>query len=472
MKISSMIYWMCVAVLVSTFSGCQSDVADNYGMSESSLAQTSPGGLSVLREMVKARKKATETLVSLRPSLEKDFDTIVWAPDYFPQHSKQVTDRLENWLSNGGKTLVYIGRDYSPHADYWDRIASGASNQKMMIRRERSKIQVAKENNRLDSLRDENRDLLITPWFYYRKIPGDFRRIKAFGGKWSEDPELSKCYAVIRSPLSPFDSVKLNLLTAELDWNTVPPATGTATAQVNVPPGSIPPPPRKPRAMGLPFPVVQSSQPYSRIWNTDDEELLSIAKGIVVNRRVEPISLLEASDGTPLVTEVSYKSSSSRVIVLSNSSMVSNLGMLNKSNRHLAQKLIDTVGPGAVGFLSMDSDPPIREGLPQEEHKGFEMLTVWPFNVMTIHAAIIAMVAFIASYPIFGRARSLPEKTKADFSEHVGSLGDLLQKAEGREFAKDSITRYFRVVRRDFKSPWANRESVASQETQQDERGD
>jgi hypothetical protein len=99
----------------------------------------------------------------------------------------------------------------------------------------------------------------------------------------------------------------------------------------------------------------------------------------------------------------------------------------------------------------------MRKGLAQEEHKGFEMLTVWPFNVMTIHAALLAVVAAIAAFPIFGRPKSLPMKPSADFADHVESLGELLRSTGGQQYAKDAITKYFRIVRRDTKSAWATR---------------
>jgi hypothetical protein len=85
---------------------------------------------------------------------------------------------------------------------------------------------------------------------------------------------------------------------------------------------------------------------------------------------------------------------------------------------------------------------------------------VWPFNVMTIHAALVAMVAIIAAFPIFGRPKSSPRVSTANFGEHVESVGDLLRATNGREYAIDSISKYFRIVRGDQKTQWVNRNSL------------
>ena len=208
------------------------------------------------------------------------------------------------------------------------------------------------------------------------------------------------------------------------------------------------------------FPTIRGPNTDLKIWNTDDEELLAIADGIHAIDYNTVRVLLAADDGTPLVSELRYTSSSSRVLIVSNSSIVSNLGLLDGGNRRLTDRLIESFSEGRVGFLSGDEEPTIRQGTSQEDFKGFEMLTVWPFNVMTIHAALIAMVAIIAAFPIFGRPKSSPRVSTANFGEHVESVGDLLRATNGREFAIDSISKYFRIVRGDQKTQWVNPNSL------------
>ena len=438
-----------VSCSVCILVGCTGQVRQEYGYSESALAEQSPGGLSVFREIVKARKLSTETMVSLQPSMENRVSTIVWTPDYFPQHTKPVLDRLDLWLRQGGKTLVYIGRDYSPHADYWERVADDLSNGLSVQERARMKIQAANSANQLDDKRDTHRDLLITPWFYWRKTPGAFRNVTNFQGDWSGDPSLTKFSIPLRSSLHPFDLNQLGLLTKELDWNTIATAPAMPT----------PAPPRKSQFI-LPNLFKPLGVRYANIWNTDDEELLRIAKGVLRSDMGETKTLLASADGLPLISSVAYRNSSSRVIVLSSSAAISNINLLNPANRNLANKIVDQFSSGTVGFVSMDTEPPIKEGTSQEENKGFEMLTVWPFNVITIHAAMVAMVALIAAFPIFGRPKTLPTTSQADFGEHVESMGELLRATGGRQLAKDAISRYFRMVRRDTQSPWVQREST------------
>ena len=471
-----------VVLGIPSLSGCKSDLSDAYGTSESQSAEASPGGMSVLREMVKAHDLPTETVLSLSPSMEEKYQTIIWTPNYFPFHTKANLDCLDRWLRTGSKTLVYVGRDYSPHADYWDRVASNPNSDLDPTQRARGLIQGAFASSQLDSLRDTHRELLVTPWFTWRYVPGPFRKVQRFLGEWADDPSIAKSRIQVRSSLDPFDRLQLDALRKELDWSSTaatpaataaPAPTATpapaaapapakprrkATANQNSP-GTTPPPPRKFDRMFWP-PTLKGANIDQRIWNTDDEELLAIADGIHAFDYDTVRVLLAADDGTPLVSELRYTSSLSRVLILSNSSIVSNLGLLDVGNRRLTDRLIESFSAGRVGFLSGDEDPTIRQGTSQEDFKGFEMLTVWPFNVMTIHAALIAMVAIIAAFPIFGRPKSTPRISTANFGEHVESVGELLRATKGREYAIDAISKYFRIVRGDQKTQWDNRNSL------------
>ena len=461
---------------IPSLGGCKSDLSDAYGTSESQTAEASPGGMSVLREMVKAHDLPTETLASLSPSMDEKYQTIIWTPNYFPFHNKANLDCLDRWLRTGGKTLVYVGRDYSPHADYWDRVASNPNSDMDPTQRARGLIQGAIASSHLDSLRDSQRELLVTPWFSWRHVPGPFRKVKRFLGEWADDPMIANSQIQVRSSLDPFDGLKLDALRKELDWSSTAttPATATAPAPASAPgtakpkrkatpnpfqPGATPPPPRKNNRI-IQFPTKGAANIDPRIWNTDDEELLAIADGIHAFDYDTVRVLLAADDGTPLVSELRYTSSLSRVLILSNSSIVSNLGLLDGGNRRLTDRLIESFSEGRVGFLSGDEEPTIRQGTSQEDFKGFEMLTVWPFNVMTIHAALVAMVAIIAAFPIFGRPKSSPRVSTANFGEHVESVGDLLRATNGREYAIDSISKYFRIVRGDQKTQWVNQNSL------------
>jgi hypothetical protein len=459
-----------VVLGIPSLGGCKSDLSDAYGTSESQSAEASPGGMSVLREMVKAHDLPTETLASLSPSMEEKYQTIIWTPNYFPFHTRANLDCLDRWLRTGGKTLVYVGRDYSPHADYWDRVASNPNSDLDPTQRARGLIQGAIASSLLDSLRDSQRELLVTPWFSWRHVPGPFRKVKRFLGEWADDPSIANSRIQVRSSLDPFDRLELDALRKELDWSStaVPPAPAAAPAtskpkrkatQNPSQPGTTPPPPRKTDRM-FQFPTIRGPNTDLKIWNTDDEELLAIADGIHAIDYDTVRVLLAADDGTPLVSELRYTSSLSRVLILSNSSIVSNLGLLDAGNRRLTDRLIESFSEGRVGFLSGDEEPAIRQGTSQEDFKGFEMLTVWPFNVMTIHAALVAMVAIIAAFPIFGRPKSSPRVSTANFGEHVESVGDLLRATNGREYAIDSISKYFRIVRGDQKTQWVHRNSL------------
>jgi hypothetical protein len=94
-----------------------------YGRRRGSEASRSVSGTSVLGEMFKRAGHRVTSMQRLSPKVH-EFDVIVWAPDDYEPPTKEQRDFLEDWLATGeGKTVIYIGRDYSAAVDYWQRVA-------------------------------------------------------------------------------------------------------------------------------------------------------------------------------------------------------------------------------------------------------------------------------------------------------------------------------------------------------------
>jgi hypothetical protein len=165
------------------------------------------------------------------------------------------------------------------------------------------------------------------------------------------------------------------------------------------------------------------------------------------------------------VSEITKKSwGSSKIIVPSNASLISNISLTNAENMVIARKLIDEMADKRIGFLEGAKDPPIRKDDASEQQKGFEMLTVWPLNVISIHAVFLGMLVLLAVYPIFGRAKTLPVKSSQEFGKHIEAVGGLLSKSRDRFYALATISEYFRNVRKEPTNPWANVEPESQQE--------
>lgn len=191
--------------------------------------------------------------------------------------------------------------------------------------------------------------------------------------------------------------------------------------------------------------------------------------------------VLLSSQQEPLVTRVSSPGwYGGQVLVVTNGSFLLNFPLVNKAHRKLAGRLIDETGGGNVVFVeSEQGGPPIRK---REEdpapRTGFDMLTVWPLNVILLHSLGWLLLVCICLYPIFGRPRKVygaksygirrqssplahlllsvpPEEgddapaASGDFGRHLSSLGEMLLLTGNREFAEEKLRYYHQHVKRD-----------------------
>ncbi len=440
-----------LALVLLMFQGCSSQVTGIYGESEGYAAKCSPGGLSIFRTMVEDRGLTTYTVRSLSPTNMSRLKTLVWCPDAFPNHNIETWNWIDQWLAQGERTLVYIGRDFSPHEAYWRAIAAppgasapGSSQQGRGIL-SRSQWVVASEEAAmaqadLDEKRRAARPVLVMPWCRWELRGGAFQRVQQLEGPWSEGISDDACEFATRSKLVPLRSKELNEFRKQLD-SLMEQSTSTSPAVV---------------------PSNRPTIPFETQWSALDNQQREVASGIQPDRLPTWTTLLSDSNKTPLIASIHHNTnSSSQVLLIHNSSLFCNYSMLREPHRHLASKVIDEFVFDGVGFLSGEQDPKIREDAREDQQRGFEMLTTWPLNVVTIHAAFLGIVAIIAAFPIFGRPKKLPRTSTADFGLHVEAVGQLMQTSGDTDYAKKQIADYFRMVRGDTTSPWAS--TVASE---------
>jgi hypothetical protein len=180
------------AVLLAV-SGCGEDEIDQaYGFCRGSHGRASVNGVGVLADMFRQHGHRVATARHLSPKLER-CDTIVWAPDDFEPPRREQREFLEEWLSArpiGGRTLVYIGRDYNAAAAYWAavRLSAPPEQAEETIRR------------RAKALADHDRDRMQMPkeryagWFVARrdKARRAVRELQSPAGGWSDGIDPSK----------------------------------------------------------------------------------------------------------------------------------------------------------------------------------------------------------------------------------------------------------------------------------------
>ncbi len=162
--------------------------------------------------------------------------------------------------------------------------------------------------------------------------------------------------------------------------------------------------------------------------------------------------LLQAGDDV-LVQSISEDAwYDSAILVVTNGSFLLNYPLVNHQHRMLASRLIDACGePGKVMFLESGpygisiSDQEAASDYPT----GLEMFTVWPLNAILLHLLALGILLLACLFPIFGRARRLPQAAVSDFGRHIAALGELLQQTREVGYASSRLAHYQQYVRRD-----------------------
>lgn len=133
----------------------------------------------------------------------------------------------------------------------------------------------------------------------------------------------------------------------------------------------------------------------------------------------------------------------SQIIVISNGSWLLNMPLVNQEHRKLAGRLVQACGsPGQLVFVESGAgDPPISE-LGRRRHHGLEAFTVWPINVVLLHATACGILYCFSVFAIFGRPRRLPSRDSLDFGRHITALGELMTHTRDAEFARQQVVHY------------------------------
>lgn len=489
--------------------GCgTTKVNPNYGITTLDQGKHSPGGFSELRKYIGEQKSKTYTLKQLSDQAKR-LDAIVWIPQDIGCPSTSAVEWFETWLSEkSNRTLVYIGRDYSPIAEYL-RVAIQSATPEGKAEYQR---QLALEQTNGFRWFESVEYSSEQPWFYYihREQPISYMKTE---GPWSEQwkiptylqdgpaPKTSSEKRAFRKILKEekIRKEKLEKIGQRTGKVTTPPTpSGNAgagnTKTTNSPPSnsaasdssddgidmeddvddedadedeedtsngspavnpSISPPSSPPR-----IPPLRNRSRARRNgtipppWATPPAPTPPPPTN---NNRYDYNVLLKTSSGEALVFEVTLPDwNGSKIIVFANGSSLCNLGLVRSGEMEIASTLIDNMPlKKSVGFLESMNSPSFRNDIGEEKSlKGFELLTEWPLNLISFHAIILAILTLIAVFPIFGRGQSLRGRSTKDFGQHIEALGNMLRYSKDRSFALLAISDYFRIARREPTSQW------------------
>lgn len=389
-----------IVACLAGMSGCTADdIAVEYGRRGGVTWGTSVNGTGVLAGMFRQAGHRVTTLRRITPRL-RQFEVVVWAPDDFHPPSADQRVALENWLSLGGRTLIYVGRDFDAAPSYWESIlplVPSAQRPEVLTRMAESRAQ--HDNRRLGSPAE-----LETRWFHFERdrAPRQVSEISSSAG-WLEGiatPELELYLESRLTPPVPGEEISTTVST--------PTRLGV---------GSI------------------SLEDELQFFESDEADLQ--------RRAPEKVEVLLSADGAALVTRLRDTAwSDSQLLVAANGSFLLNFPLLNREHRKLAGRIIDECGAGRkVAFLETSMmDRVIRgwdEANPQPT--GLEAFTTWPLGFILMQAMLLGLVLCFVLFPIFGPPRSLEPAGLSDFGKHVEAFGRLLERTRDVAFARELV---------------------------------
>jgi hypothetical protein len=471
-------------LFVLLLSGCApTQPTSDYGASEGATSRSSPDGFSIVRQLCVEAGYATTSVRSLPSNGERKFSSLIWAPHGFRSHNSDTMDWVERWLKTGNKTLVYVGADYSPLVDYWE-VASRLNHAEG--KSEDAATSAAFEKSDLLNRLASGYQVIAFPWGLYRKKLGEQQTIVKPEGEWGSEVLESDINLKQRSYFQVWSDVSDSEIDHLLQTQGTSANPSTSPGSASSPPSSQPNAPPgfplswlKPESWGEEYVLLEKARrdaikannqnasaeatSDSDFWNIFGDRLseeVDTSHSIVEDESEETDNptheaVLSGPDRSPVISIISKPSwNGSRIVLLSNASLVSNLSLTYGGNRMIANRLIGTFAPGRVGFLSQSGDPIVLDG--DSGSSGLTSLLTKPVNLLAAHLVFLGLVALLYLWPIFGRPAELPTPSTQSFSLHINALGGLLKKTGDDFYARTTIADYFRQVKKDHNSMWAN----------------
>jgi hypothetical protein len=147
--------------------------------------------------MFKSQGHRVTTWTRLSPRLDEQ-DIVVWVPDDFGVPAKEPREFLEDWLSrgDGGRIVVYIGRDYDAAVDYWSDVRPTAPPEdaaEIQRRLARAKADYASARAKMPA-KGYGR------WFTAQR-DGKRRDVRTLEGPWAKGIDANKCEITIAGRL-------------------------------------------------------------------------------------------------------------------------------------------------------------------------------------------------------------------------------------------------------------------------------
>ena len=422
--------WIALPICLG-LAGCRTqDFSTEYGASKGWKGKASINGFGAVRQAY-LDAGFRDRDVSRLTRRAKEIDTLVWTPRQITPITNDVTKWMEGWLRQGKRTLVYVVPDSGSEADYW-RVARPTADPKQRLEYRRRWAQS------LNRQQEWTLNRTIVPsngWFeLHPKLQETTAKEMLFGDVDTQSGRLRD----ISAPNQMDQSVRL-------EWVIEPFDKDESKQKAN----SVTPP------VGPTGPGGFAWYPYFDVKPTKSPTRF---EAVASNRQ-----------GNALVARItSERWKDSKIIVVAGGSLLTNFAMARATNRQLLQSLIDESHRPAsdplAGFCSLAGEIPVSEVLAAQPGKtGWELLTVYPLSLVTIHAALLGLIICLMIFPIFGRPRKVDRGSLNDFGDHLDAVAALMKKNGDESYARKQISDYMRRVRGETSGPWVMPEHESSQ---------
>jgi hypothetical protein len=403
--------------------GCRDEeISTEYGRRTGVRPKESVNGTTVLGDLFSRAGHSVRSKQMLTNQLREYAEVIVWAPDDFAPPSPETVDWLDEWLSQGGRTLIYIGRDFDAAPGYYQKVLPGApAAQVAELKRRQAEVSLHHQTNR-SSLPNNSE----CSWFTIdntRKLSS----VSQLAGPWSDGLDASKVEIQLHSRLRPKRyacSVRQRTAGSYED--------GEATWAEDVNEENL-----------WEDEEGDDDGAVNRDENGDDDEDKSADTGLLQPQ--DNGVLLRSGQDILISRQECDGTNQSEIILVANGSFLLNLPLVNHQHRALGTRLVDHfetsemvvfLESGRGGPKIVDKEPSVS--IPS----GLMLFSQRPLDVILFHLVALGIILSVARWPIFGRPRKPAKPQVSDFGKHVDALGDLLQQTGNREFAEQMLSNY------------------------------
>ena len=451
-----------LAVLVTGCSRTVSSLDSEYGKRRGSPGGRSVNGTAVLGRMFEEAGFRVNSARRIARGVDSA-DVVVWVPNDFDLPDTEHQKFFNTWLTEEEqRTVVYIGRDFDAAIDYWDFAFDTAQPaDALKFRKQSARAKAGWHKSRQS-------DWLKTsscPWFDW-DFDRPTRAIRKVTGPWSEGLEQEELELTATAKLLlPGDAahrslqnkkaaqakasdkkatteVKSGSGTSDADEAESDDSTNdTEEAESDDSTGDTEESPVMAEESDEAAFEDSANEP-----STDGDEDDESREGSGLDQ-LDVRPLLVSGDEV-LAAEISRPYwDESRIIVITNGSWLLNMPLVNHEHRKLAGKLIEACHGRRVIFLESSANPYISEG--DESHPFLHAFTVWPLNCILLHLTAVGILYCFAAFPIFGKARRIPEANQTDFGKHLAAFGLLLSKTGDAEHARQTLKTYRQHVHKE-----------------------